>query len=99
MAFNADLDRKRIENAMAAFLAKRRPPPHIRPQVDLGYRLIEQSVEIFEVRPQWDNPSIIREHPFAKATYVRTQNLWKVFWQPGRFEVARLRACFNSEVD
>ena len=80
MAFN-DLDRKRIENAMAAFLAKRRPPPHIRPQVDLGYRLIEQSVEIFEVRPQWDNPSIIREHPFAKATYVRTQNLWKVFWQ------------------
>ena len=80
MAFN-DLDRKRIENAMAAFLAKRRPPPHIRPQLDLGYRLIEQSVELFEIRPQWDNPSIIREHPFAKATYVRTQNLWKVFWQ------------------
>ena len=48
MAFN-DLDRKRIENAMAAFLAKRRPPPHIRPQLDLGYRLIEQSVELFEI--------------------------------------------------
>lgn len=80
MAFN-DLDRKRIEKAMAAFLAKRRPPPHIRPELDIGYRLIEQSVEIFEIRPQWDNPSIIREHPFAKATYVRTQNLWKVFWK------------------
>jgi hypothetical protein len=80
MAFN-DLDRKRIEEVMAAFLAKRRPPQHIRPELDIGYRLIEQSVEIFEIRPQWDNPSIIREHPFAKATYVRTQNLWKVFWK------------------
>ena len=79
MAFN-DLDRKRIEKAMTAFLDKRRPPTHIRPQLDIGYRLIEQSVELFEVRPQWDDPSIIREHPFAKATYVGTQNLWKVFW-------------------
>ena len=66
---------------MATFLAKRRPPPHIRPELDIGYRLNGQSIEIFEIRPQWDNPSIIREHPFAKATYVRTQNLWKVFWK------------------
>ena len=80
MALN-DLDRRRIEIAMAAFLAKHRPPPHIRPELDIGYRLNEQSVEILEIRPQWDNPSIIREHPFAKATYVRTQNLWKVFWK------------------
>ena len=82
MAFN-DLDRKRIEKAMTAFLDKRRPPPHIRPQLDIGYRLIEQSVELFEIRPQWDDPSIIREQPFAKATYVGTQNLWKVFWKRG----------------
>ncbi|MCK6391539.1 MAG: DUF3024 domain-containing protein [Azonexus sp.] len=80
MAFN-DLDRKRIDNAMVAFMAKRRPAPHIRPELDIGYRLTDRSVEIFEIRPQWDNPSIIREYPFAKATYVRTQNLWKVFWK------------------
>ena len=80
MAFN-ELDRRRIEKAMAEFLAKRRPPPHIRPELDIGYRLIDQSVELFEIRPQWDDRSIIREHPFARATYVRTQKLWKVFWQ------------------
>jgi len=80
MAFN-DLDRKRIEKTMAGFLAKRRPPPHIRHELDIGYRLTVQSIEIFEIRPQWDNPSIIHEYPFAKATYVRTQNLWKVFWK------------------
>jgi hypothetical protein len=80
VTFN-DLDTKRIENAMATFLAKRRPPPHIRPELDIGYRLNGQSIEIFEIRPQWDNPAITREHPLAKATYVRTQNLWKVFWK------------------
>jgi hypothetical protein len=80
MAFN-DLDRMRIEKTMAEFLSRRRPPPHIRPELDIGYRLIDQSVEIFEIRPQWDDRSIIHEYPFAKATYVRTRNLWKVFWK------------------
>jgi hypothetical protein len=80
MAFN-DLDRKRIEMAMTKFMTKRRPPPHIRPELDIGYQLINQSIEIFEIRPQWDNRSIIHWYPFAKATYVRTQNLWKVFWK------------------
>lgn len=79
MAFN-DLERKRIEKAMAAFLVKRRPPPHIRPDLDFGYRLTEQSVEILEIRPQWDDRSIIHERAIAKATFVRTQGLWKVFW-------------------
>lgn len=80
MAFN-ELDRKRIEKAMDKFLAKRRPPPHIRPELDIGYRLIDQSVEILEIRPQWDALSTIRHYPIAKATYVRTQNLWRVFWK------------------
>lgn len=80
MAFN-DLELKRIEKALAAFLAKRRPPAHIRPQLDLGYDLSGQSVELVEIRPQWDNPKIIHRRPFAKATFVKTQNVWKVYWQ------------------
>ncbi len=79
MAFN-DLDKKRIEKALDAFLAKRRPPAHIRAELDIGYSISDQSVEIFEIRPQWNDPSVIRHQPFAKATYVRTQNCWKVFW-------------------
>jgi len=80
MSFH-DLEKKKIEKALAAFLVKRRPPAHIRPQLDLGYKLSGQSVELFEIRPQWDDPSKIHEHPFAKATYVKTQNVWNVFWQ------------------
>ena len=79
MTFN-DLERKRIENAMSSFMAKRRPPVHVRSQLDIGYRLVGQSIEIFETRPQWDDLSVIVERSFAKATYVKTQKLWKVFW-------------------
>lgn len=76
-----DLERKRIEKAMDAFLARRRPPPHIRPDLDIGYRIDGQSVEILEIRPQWDDRSIIHQYPVAKATWVRTRRKWKVFWK------------------
>jgi len=80
MAFN-DLDNLRIEKAMAGLLARRRPPPHIRPELDIGYRVTGQSVEILEIRPQWNDRSIVHQYPIAKATYVRTQNQWKIFWR------------------
>jgi hypothetical protein len=57
----------------------RRPPAHIRNELDLGYRISGQSVEIFEVRPQWDDPSQKMERPVAKATFVKTRNCWKIF--------------------
>jgi hypothetical protein len=53
MPFN-DLENKRIKNALDKLLAKRRPPPHIRTELDIGYQLTGQSVELLEIRPQWD---------------------------------------------
>jgi len=80
MALN-DIERKRIEKAVGAFIEKRRPAPHIRPNLDFGFRMSGQSVELFEVRPQWDRPTIKRESSFAKATFVRTQGTWRVYWK------------------
>jgi hypothetical protein len=80
MAFN-ELEAKCIEKAMSAFMARRRPSPEIRPDLDLGYRVSAQSVEIFEIRPAWRGaPGEVTEQPVAKTTYVRTQRLWRVFW-------------------
>jgi len=79
VAFNV-IEQKRIERDLAKFMEHRRPPPHIRPELDFGYRIAGHSVEIFEIRPDWQNPKQKMEHPVAKATYVRTQNLWRVFW-------------------
>lgn len=79
MAFN-DLERKRVEKAVVAFIEKIRPPQRIRAKLDFGYRIKRQSVELFEIRPRWDRPEERHESPFAKATFVRTQGVWKVYW-------------------
>ena len=74
MAFS-EFEIKRCERDIARFLERRRPPPHIRAQLDLGYRITAQSVELFEIRPHWDGKSEKLETPVAKATFVRTENV------------------------
>ena len=69
-----------IIEVMENFLEIRRPPEHIRAQVDLSYRIEDQSVLIFELRPRWDKPEEIRESNRAKATFVKEKNHWKIFW-------------------
>ena len=69
-----------IIEAMENFIERRRPPEHIREKLDLGYKIEEQSIIVFEIRPKWDNPKIIREHPVAKTTFIKAKNHWKVFW-------------------
>lgn len=77
----SEFETKKIEKEVRAFVEKRRPPPRIRPELDLGFRVKGQSVEIFEVRPRWRHPEEKIEHPVAKATFVKTQRIWKVYWQ------------------
>ena len=79
MAFT-EIEKRRHERDLERFLERRRPPPHIRPELDIGYRIAGHSVEIFEIRPDWQHPEEKREHPLAKATFVRTKNCWRVFW-------------------
>jgi hypothetical protein len=79
MPFN-DIEQKRIERAVAGFMAKRRPPPEVRVQLDLGFSTKGYSIELFEIRPQWNDPKVIRHHSFAKATYVKSRDLWKLYW-------------------
>lgn len=75
-----ELELKRCEKELEKFLERRRPPPQIRPKLDLAYRIVGQSVEIFTIRPSWSDPAETTEESIAKATYVRTRNRWRVFW-------------------
>ena len=76
-----ELEAARVRRALNAFLEHRRPPPHIRTQLDLGFRISGQSVEIFEIRPVWrGKPGEKLEHGVAKATFVRSRGVWRVFW-------------------
>lgn len=76
----SELEAARVGQALDAFLEKRRPPPAIRAEFDLGFRISGQSVEIFELRPEWRGaPGATMEHPVAKARFVRSRGEWRVF--------------------
>ena len=77
----SEFEIKRCEKLVAEFILKRRPPPHIRAQLDLAFRISGQSIEIFEVRPDWRDKGKILEEPVAKATFNKRKLNWKVLWQ------------------
>lgn len=79
----------KIEALMDDYIATHRPPEHIRPELDLGWRKEGQSVYLFEIRPQWNNKSVILHHDFAKATWVEAKKQWNIKWlrANGRWEI------------
>ena len=80
MAFSK-FEIKRLQKVVGRYIENNRPPEHLREQVDLSFKIKGQSVEIFEIRPIWNNPQEKVEESVAKATYVKSRKLWKVYWQ------------------
>ena len=56
MAFS-ELEIKRVEKAALAYMDRNSPPSHIRDKVDMGFRIENQSLEIFEIRPSHFKPA------------------------------------------
>ena len=71
---------KRIEKIVGRFVESRRPAGDIRSQLDISFRLTGQSVEIFEIRPQWNDPTKKIEGSIARATFVKSRKIWKLYW-------------------
>ena len=63
------------------FWSKRRPPLRIREMMREGQRFTAHSIELFFVRPVWDDPTRHTEEAIAKLTFVRTTGVWRIFWQ------------------
>ena len=61
-----EFERKRCEKSLADFMARRRPLPHLREQLDIGYKIEGQSIEIFEIRPDWKDACVRQESPWPK---------------------------------
>lgn len=70
-----------IIETMENYIAKIRPRPEIRNQLDIGYEIQDQSVILHEIRPMWKNPTEFLKSGYAKATFVHDKNIWKIFWQ------------------
>jgi hypothetical protein len=70
-----------VEMSVSKYIESKRPPKHIREEVDLAYRIEDQSIVVYEIRARFDNPAEKIDEFIAKATYVQSAKHWKVFWQ------------------
>ena len=85
MSLDALLHAEMIRS-LEAFLDKRRPPERIRSEIDLSYRIEQQSVILYTIRPHFQLKDKWIESAFAKATWVKSRQLWKVFWMSGNLK-------------
>lgn len=69
-----------VRRAASQFVEQRRPPPYLRSEVDFAFRVVDQSVELFEVRAHWQDRNRKTENPIAKAKFNKTKKNWKVYW-------------------
>ena len=79
MALN-ESELKKIEKLVGRYVKSIRPASHMRKKLDFYFRVSGQSFEIVERRPQWNDPIKIRESPIAKATYVKSRKVWRLYW-------------------
>lgn len=77
----SEFEIKRIEKIVGQFVKKIRPNPEIRNKVDISFTIAEQSFEIMEIRPQWNDPGKKIESSIAKGTYVKSTKIWKLYWK------------------
>ena len=78
MAF-AEIELARIEKSVGG-LCRRRTMPELRNQLRFEYSIRRHDIEIFEARPDWQDPVQEMKHPVAKVRYVRSTNEWRLFW-------------------
>jgi len=69
-----------IIEIMENYIEKVRPPENIRKQLDLSYTIEDQSVLLNAIRPIWDTPNEYAEYGYAKATFIKSKNVWKIYW-------------------
>jgi hypothetical protein len=67
-------------------IEKMRPAEHIRNQLDIGYTFENNTLQIFEIRPQWNDPSKIQHSPFVKAKFIKSKQIWKIYWLRGNLK-------------
>jgi hypothetical protein len=70
-----------LTKSLEKYIESIRPSEDIRPLLDISYRIENQSIYIFEIRPIWDSLTEIQHIDVAKTTFVKTQNNWNVFWK------------------
>jgi Protein of unknown function (DUF3024) len=69
-----------IIEVMEGYLINSRPTEEIRNMVDINYKIENQSIIVFEIRPVFNKPNEKMESYIAKTTFLKKENIWKIFW-------------------
>jgi hypothetical protein len=72
--------------ALENYIEKIRPEEAIRDKVDVAYKIENQSIIIYEIRPNFRDPKQKIESLVAKATFVKAKDYYKVFWMRSDFK-------------
>ena len=80
MAFTEE-ELNKWEPIIKSYIENNRPPEELRSQVDIAYAIDDQSFIIYTLRPQWNRPEEKMKIPAARVSWVRSQKVWKVYWQ------------------
>jgi len=78
-----------VERQIMDLVEEMRPDETIRKELDIGYTFENNTLEIFEIRPMWNDKSKIMKLEFAKSRYIKSKDLWKIYWMraSGKWEL------------
>jgi hypothetical protein len=81
----SEFEKHRYEKVLKDFCETEGPPKNLHDKLKWGYEVDpkKQTVELFEIRPRFMEPSTKTQTPIAKAKYIKSQNSWKVYWMRG----------------
>lgn len=72
--------------AAGAFIEKRRPRPEIRHLLDFRADIEKSALVLSQVRPKYQDPTVIRNFPFAKVRWIGTRRQWRLYWMRGNLK-------------
>lgn len=81
----SEFEEIRYTKLLKDFCEKQGPPKHLHAQLKWGFSVNadNQTVELFEIRPHFMEPSRKIQSPIAKAKHIKAQKNWKVYWMRG----------------
>ena len=78
----SEFEKKRFSHIIENYLNEIQLPNHLQLGTQIDYKITNQSIELFEIRPVYKGkPGETYELPIIKTTYVKSKNIWKIFWQ------------------
>ena len=78
MSFS-EIELKHISDTVGK-MCERRSPVQFRDKLRTIFEVKGHNVTVYEERPHWKNPQRWLSLPVVKFKYVRTDNVWKLYW-------------------